>query len=56
MLVVIKDNQLPPFKWKLSRITELHPDKDDHIRIMSIKTVDGIVQRTLPKICILPVS
>ncbi|XP_046748847.1 uncharacterized protein LOC124412775 [Diprion similis] len=55
-LVILKDDKLPPLQWKLGRITETHAGKDGHVRVVSMKTSNGIVQRGLPKICILPIE
>ncbi|XP_071575132.1 uncharacterized protein [Temnothorax nylanderi] len=32
-MVILKDTQIP-FRWRLGRIIEAHPDKEGHIRIM----------------------
>lgn len=53
-LVILKDDKLPPLQWKLGRITETHAGKDGHVRVVNVKTSNGIVQRSLPKICIVP--
>ncbi|XP_039309123.1 uncharacterized protein LOC120358585 [Solenopsis invicta] len=42
-LVILKENQ-PPLKWKLGRILEVHPDKEGHVRIVIVKTENGIVK------------
>jgi len=46
---------LPPLKWRTGRICELHPGSDGLVRV-SLKTTGGIIRRSLPKICILPVD
>ncbi|XP_011858966.1 PREDICTED: uncharacterized protein LOC105556478 [Vollenhovia emeryi] len=53
-LIILRDDRLPPLQWKLGRITEIHPGKDKLVRVVSIKTSNGIVQRSLSKICIVP--
>lgn len=55
-MVVIKDDNLPPLRWQLGRITEMHPGADGLTRIVSVRTASGIVKRSLPKICILPLD
>jgi hypothetical protein len=37
-MVLLKDNNLPPLKWKLGRITKLYPDKRGHVRSVLVKT------------------
>ncbi len=53
-LVVIKDGNLPPLKWKLARIVELIAGKDGVARVAIVKTVDGCYKRGLAKLCPLP--
>ncbi|XP_018368312.1 PREDICTED: uncharacterized protein LOC108764524 [Trachymyrmex cornetzi] len=55
-LAIIRDETSPPFRWRLGRICELHAGNDGLIRVMSLKTTTGIIQRSLPKICILPID
>ncbi|CAG7825062.1 unnamed protein product [Allacma fusca] len=55
-LVVILDEQLPPNKWKMARIIELHPGSDGHVRIVSVKTTDGVTKRPVVKLCGLPME
>nr|XP_012143823.1 PREDICTED: uncharacterized protein LOC105662854 [Megachile rotundata] len=55
-LVVIKEDNLPPLRWCLGRITELHQGKDGVVRVVSVKTGDGLYKRPITKICILPMQ
>ncbi|XP_063994304.1 uncharacterized protein LOC135171606 [Diachasmimorpha longicaudata] len=55
-IVILKEDNLPPMQWRLGRIVELHPGKDNIVRVASIKTGTGILQRNLTKIAPLPVS
>ncbi|XP_076392689.1 uncharacterized protein LOC143265292 [Megachile rotundata] len=55
-MVVIKEDNLPLLRWRLGRITEVHPGKDGVSRVVSIRTADGIIKRPVAKICILPVD
>lgn len=52
-LVVIKEDNLPPLKWRLGRIVALHPGKDGISRVADIRTSTGVVRRAFPKICVL---
>ncbi|XP_076392699.1 uncharacterized protein LOC143265299 [Megachile rotundata] len=54
-LVLVKEDNLPPTKWRLGRITELHPGSDGVIRVVTLRTADGILKRPVTKICPLPV-
>ena len=53
MVVLVEDN-LPPLSWRMGRICDVHPGDDGQIRVISVKTTNGIVQRTVKKVCLLP--
>lgn len=54
-LVILQDDNLPPLKWKIARITDVHPGPDGVIRVVSVKTVSGnVTKRSVAKICVLP--
>ncbi|XP_075162717.1 uncharacterized protein LOC142235346 [Haematobia irritans] len=53
-LVVIKDDQLPPCEWKLGRIKAVHPGRDGLVRIVDIRTSNGLITRDITKLCPLP--
>ncbi|XP_076247806.1 uncharacterized protein LOC143187478 [Calliopsis andreniformis] len=55
-LVVIKEDNLPPLRWSLGRITELHQGKDGISRVVTVRTATGIYKRPTAKICILPMQ
>lgn len=55
-LAIIRDENLPPLRWHTGRICELHPSSDGLVRVVSLKTTNGIIQRSLPKICVLLVD
>ncbi|KYN50050.1 hypothetical protein ALC62_00077, partial [Cyphomyrmex costatus] len=55
-MVLVKGENTPPMTWPLGRITEVHPGPDGIIRLISVRTKQGISKRTLPKICILPLE
>lgn len=54
-MVVIKEENLPPLKWQLARVTEIHPGSDGNIRVVTVRTKDGSYQRAISKICVLPI-
>ncbi|KAJ0176241.1 hypothetical protein K1T71_008415 [Dendrolimus kikuchii] len=54
-LVVIKEDNIPPLKWKLGRIVAIHPGRDGIVRVADIKTSGGIIRRAFSRICPLPV-
>nr|XP_012151332.1 PREDICTED: uncharacterized protein LOC105663902 [Megachile rotundata] len=53
-LVLIKEDNIPPMRWRLGRITELHHGLDDITRVVTLKTIDGLTKRSVTKICLLP--
>lgn len=53
-LVLIKDNNLPPMKWKLGRIIELHPGSDGLSRVFTLQTATGRLKRSITNICPFP--
>ncbi|XP_059047668.1 uncharacterized protein LOC131843091 [Achroia grisella] len=50
-LVLIKEENLPPLKWRLGRITRTFPGKDGICRVAEILTATGIIHRATSKIC-----
>ncbi|XP_022820494.1 uncharacterized protein LOC111352289 isoform X2 [Spodoptera litura] len=55
-LVLLKEDHLPPLKWKLGRIIRLYPGADQVARVAEIKTSTGVVRRSFSKICPLPID
>lgn len=53
-LVILKDENLTPLYWPLARIIEVLPGKDNKVRVVKIKTKDGILTRPITKLCPLP--
>jgi hypothetical protein len=54
MLVLIKDDNLPPSHWQLGRVVQLHPGADQIVRVVTIKTATSMLKRPIVKVCILP--
>ncbi|XP_039436949.1 uncharacterized protein LOC120418570 [Culex pipiens pallens] len=55
-LVVIVDDNLPPTRWKLARISEVHPGADGVVRVVTLKTATKLIKRPVEKICLLPLD
>ncbi|XP_066261289.1 uncharacterized protein [Euwallacea similis] len=55
-LVLVKDDNAPPMRWKLGKIVEVFRGKDRVARVAYIKTQSGIIKRCFSKICPLPVN
>lgn len=56
MLVVIREENVPPLNWVMGRIVEKHPGSDGIVRVVTIRTPTGVVKRSVSKISILPVA
>lgn len=54
-LVVLIEDNLPPQKWSLGRINQLHPGEDGVVRVVSVKTNHGLFKRAVKGLCVLPV-
>ena len=55
-IVIIKEDNLPPGKWALGRVVELHPGSDGYVRVVTLKTKNGFMKRPVIKLCRLPVN
>ncbi|GFT45987.1 integrase catalytic domain-containing protein [Trichonephila clavipes] len=54
-LCLIKDDNLPPTRWKMGRIVQLYPGLDNKVRVVNVKTSDGILKRNITKLSLLPI-
>lgn len=54
-LVLLKNNLLPPSKWELARVTDVHPGHDDHARVITVRTAASQLKRPIAQVCRLPV-
>lgn len=55
-IVVVKEDNLPPGKWLLGRVTTVHPGKDGHVRVATVKTKNGELKRPILKLSVLPIK
>ncbi|XP_054746106.1 uncharacterized protein LOC129250509 [Anastrepha obliqua] len=55
-LVLLKDELLPPLKWAMGRITATVPGTDGKVRVVEVKTVNGVYKRAIAKVCKLPIE
>lgn len=55
-LVLMKEDNLPPLRWQLGRVTEVHPGSDGVVRVVTVKCTNGLFKRSVAKICILPIE
>lgn len=55
-LALIKDENLPPTYWAMGRIIETNKAKDGCVRPVTLKTQNTTLNRSIRKICILPID
>ena len=53
-MVLLKEENTPPLKWRLGRIVKLYPGADAVTRVVDIHTTKGVVRRALNKLVALP--
>lgn len=56
MLVLLKEQNLPPLKWLTGRIIKLISGKDNIVRTVVVKTSSSTFERAISNICILPID
>ena len=52
-IVILQEDNLIPTKWPLARVIEVHPGKDDLVRVVTVKTSSGTYKRPISKIAFL---
>lgn len=55
-MVIVEAPSRPPTEWRLGRITEVHPGSDDVVRVVSVRTQDGVYKRPVVKLVRLPIE
>lgn len=55
-IVLLKEDNIPPLRWPLGRITEILPGADGKVRLVKLKTKDGNFTRPIRKVCPLPIE
>jgi hypothetical protein len=53
-MVLIRDDNTPPLRWKIGRILDVHSGRDGINRVATILTSSGTIKRSFSKICPLP--
>lgn len=56
MVVLIKEDHLPPLQWNLGVITETFQGKDGHVRVAAVQTSSGVLKRPISKLVPLPIE
>ncbi|XP_058840273.1 uncharacterized protein LOC131695773 [Topomyia yanbarensis] len=55
-MVVVVDEMQQPIRWPLARILTTSPGPDGMTRVVTLRTVRGIITRPITKVCLLPDS
>ncbi|XP_057329785.1 uncharacterized protein LOC130670399 [Microplitis mediator] len=55
-LVLLTDERLPPSKWPLARVIQLHLGQDGLCRVVTVKTATSTLTRPVVKLAPLPIS
>ncbi|KAH9634892.1 hypothetical protein HF086_017191 [Spodoptera exigua] len=55
-LVLVKDEHLPPGRWALGRVNEIHPGADGRVRVVTLKTKKATLKRPITKLAPLPLQ
>ncbi|XP_075154313.1 uncharacterized protein LOC142227952 [Haematobia irritans] len=53
-LVIVHEDNTPPQRWILARVIQLFPGRDGKVRVVEVKTKNGILKRAVHKIAVLP--
>lgn len=56
-VVLVKDENFPPTRWPLARITQVHPGEDGVVRVVSLRSKGNTIsKRPVVKLCPLPIE
>ncbi|CAG5024444.1 unnamed protein product [Parnassius apollo] len=53
-IVLVRETNLPPGKWALGRIQEVHPGSDGLVRVTTVKTQTSVIKRPITTLSPLP--
>lgn len=54
-MMIVKDDRLPPNRWVIGRITELHKGSDGIARVADLRTQTGTIRRAYNRLVPLPI-
>ena len=55
-LVLLKQENLPPFLWNIGRITQTFPDDTGTVRVVLVRTARGLYKRAITEVRVLPID
>ena len=53
-LVFVTDDNNPPLHWPLGRVVAVYTGNDDLVRVARFKTQNGLINRPISKLRVLP--
>ena len=56
LMVLIKEDNLPPSQWRLGRVENTYKGPDSLIRVVDVRTAYGTFKRPIHKLCPLPLE
>ena len=56
LIVVVKEDNLPPQSWKLGRVVKVYPGKDLVVRVVDVQTATGVYRRPVSRLAPLPIQ
>ncbi|XP_062551101.1 uncharacterized protein LOC134216144 [Armigeres subalbatus] len=54
VVVLLKEDNMPPQTWKLGKIVKVYPGADSIVRVADVQTVAGVYRRPVSKLAPLP--
>lgn len=55
-MVIVKQENLPPNLWRIGRVIGVSKGSDGHVRIATLKTAKGNIDRAINKLVLLPID
>ncbi|XP_036140324.1 uncharacterized protein LOC118644157 [Monomorium pharaonis] len=55
-MILLRNATLPPCKWELGRVTQIHPGPDGLVRVVTVRTATSEYKRPITKLCLLPIE
>lgn len=56
LIVLLKEDNLPPQSWKLGKVLNVYPGNDSVVRVVDIKTSTGVYRRPVSRLAPLPID
>ncbi|XP_058975815.1 uncharacterized protein LOC131801289 [Musca domestica] len=53
-IVVLHSDSLAPNEWRMGRVVKLHFGQDNRVRVVDLKTLNGVITRPVHKLVLLP--